>query len=124
MLIGSVPCRAGALADDSYLRALNRNRCRKVVAIAPASNRLRRTRLKRRRDAHTFGLFVIEKRSEDGRWPARSTRRTVRAAQDCAWDLLTREGGEVRVRQGQHIVAEGVSFRPSGVDGEPSATSD
>ena len=78
-----------------------------MVAITPASNRLRRARGNTRRDDHAFGLFVIEKKTEDGRWSARSTRRTVRAAENCAWDLLTREGGEVRVRQGRRVVAKG-----------------
>jgi hypothetical protein len=83
-----------------------------VVAITPASNRLRRTRGNTRRDDHVVGLFVIETKADDGRWSARSTRRTVRAAQDCAWDLLTREGGEVRVRQGRRVVAKGLGVEP------------
>jgi hypothetical protein len=80
-----------------------------VVGITPASNRLRRPRQRARRDDHAFGLFVIEKKAEEGHWSAVSSRRTVRAALDCAWDVLTREGGEVRVRQGRRIVADGVA---------------
>lgn len=78
------------------------------MPIAP--DRRRGARGNARRDDHAFGLFVIEKKTEDGRWTARSTLRTVRAARDYAWDLLTREGGEVRVRQGQRLVASGVSY--------------
>ena len=85
--------------------------------ITSAANRLRRTRRKARRDDHALGLFVIEKKAEDGRWCVISTRRTVRAAQDYAWDLLTREGVEVRVRQGRRIVAKGASCGPSDTDG-------
>ena len=69
----------------------------------------RRPRKSARRDDHAVGLFVIEKKADDGRWAASSTRRTVRAAQDCAWDLLTREGCEVRIRQGRRIIAKGIA---------------
>jgi len=85
-----------------------------VVAITPASNRLRRSRKNARRDDHAFGLFVVATKSEDGRWSARSTRCSARAAQDYAWDLLTRDGGEVRVRQGRRIVAKGAGCRLRG----------
>jgi hypothetical protein len=84
-----------------------------VAAITPTSNRLRRPRKDTRRDDHAFGLFLIEKKTEEGHWSVRSTRRTVRAAQDCAWDVLTCEGGEVRVRQGRHIIAEGSARTPT-----------
>lgn len=96
----------GGDARSSYCEAFNR--CHEVVAITPASNRLRRARGNTRRDDHAFGLFVVETKTKDGRWTARSTRRTARSAQDCAWDLLTREGGEVRIRRGRSVVARGL----------------
>lgn len=80
-----------------------------VVAINAASNRSSRSRRQLRRDEHAVGLFVVETKVGDGCWLSRSTRKTARAAQACAWDILTREGGEVRVRQGRDIVAEGVA---------------
>jgi len=60
-----------------------------------------------RENAHVVGLFVVETRGPDDRWTACSTRTTASAASACAWELLTREGGEVRIRQGSHVVAEG-----------------
>lgn len=80
-----------------------------MVAINAASNRSSRSRRQGRRDEHAVGLFVIETKVGDGYWHSHSTRKTARAAQACAWDILTREGGEVRVRQGRAIVAEGVA---------------
>ena len=87
-----------------------------MVAITryPASKKLRCSRGNTRRDDHTFGLFIVEKKAEVSSWSVRSTHRTVRAAEDRAWDLLTREGGEVRVRQGSRIVAQGAGYAPSG----------
>ena len=60
-----------------------------------------------RRDDHAFGLFVVETRTEGERWSIRSSRRDARSANDYAWEILTREGGAVRVRQGDRIVSEG-----------------
>lgn len=60
-----------------------------------------------RRDNHAFGLFVVETKAQGGRWSIRSSRCDARSAQDYAWKILTREGGAVRVRQGNRIVAEG-----------------
>ncbi len=79
------------------------------MANLPAFNGLHRAPRRARRDAHGVGLFVVEKKGEDGRWSASSTRRTARGAQDSAWRLLAREGGEVRVRHGRLVVAEGVA---------------
>lgn len=92
-----------------------------MVAITPASNKLRRARKKARRNDHAFGLFLIETKTEDGHWSARSTRSTVHAAEDCAWDLLTRESGEVRVRQGRRVIAKGAGEGPD-VSRRPSPT--
>ena len=103
--------RRGRFVEDNVrTRALNR--CHEVVAITPASTRLRRSRGKPRRDDHIVGLFVVEMKAEDGHWFARGTHRTVCAAQNRAWGLLTREGGEVRVRQGTRVVATGVGYAP------------
>lgn len=65
------------------------------------------------RDSHEVGLFVVEQKSEDGRWNARDSISTLKGAQERAWDLLTREGGEVRVRQGGEIVALGATYERS-----------
>jgi len=56
---------------------------------------------------------VIETKTADGHWSIRSSRRDARSAQECAWGILTREGGDVRVRQGMHIVAEGSTTKNS-----------
>jgi hypothetical protein len=56
-------------------------------------------------------LFVIETRGRDGHWLACSTRASERAALDCAWALLSRAGGDVRVRLGARVVAEGHRYR-------------
>jgi hypothetical protein len=68
-----------------------------------------------RRDDHAVGLFVIEKKADNGRWCVLSTRRTVWAAQNYAWEVLTREGGEVRVRQDARVVAKGAGCEASDV---------
>lgn len=67
-------------------------------------------RRRARRDDHTVGLFVIETIDEAGHWCVRSSCETDRAAFDYAWEVLSRVGGEVRVRQGVRIVAEGQRF--------------
>lgn len=85
------------------------------------SSSVRRARGKPRRDDHIFGIFVVETKPGSGRWFARSTHCTVRAAEDYAWKLLTREGGEVRVRQGRRIVATGAGYAPDVLLREPSA---
>lgn len=64
-----------------------------------------------RRDAHGEGIFVVEVKRGDGRWAVRNTRRTERAALDCAWELLSREGAEVRVCLGELVIAEGTACR-------------
>ena len=99
---------------------VSRERRHEAAVITSASNRLRRDRGKPRRDDHASGLFVIETKDEEGRWSARSTHRTVRAAEASAWALLTRVGGEVRVRQGSRIVANGTGYTS---DGTPPTTS-
>ena len=78
---------------------------------APAVTAGSRRVARRRPATHETGLFVVERR-EGRRWVARTTRQTLRGAQDCAWDLLTKEGGEVRVRQGRSIVARGAGVEP------------
>jgi hypothetical protein len=65
-----------------------------------------------RHGEHVTALFVIETRREGGRWTERITLGTIAAAQDYAWDLLTREGGEVRIRQGRRTIARGVACEP------------
>jgi hypothetical protein len=68
---------------------------------------------RRRSDVHGEGLFVVEAK-RGRRWTARSTLRSERTALNSARELLTREGGEVRVRQGRRMVAEGVACDPNG----------
>lgn len=117
-----MPCwtKAEARAVGQRPNCDARDRCHEVVAITAVSNKLRRTRGNTRRDDHTFGLFVIEKKADDGRWSACSTRRTARAALDCAWDLLTREDGEVRIRKGLHVVASGMGRAALGSSEQPA----
>jgi hypothetical protein len=59
------------------------------------------------------GLFIIETKGATGRWTARSSRSALKGAQDYAWELLTREGGEVRIRQGGRTIASGAGLTPS-----------
>lgn len=66
----------------------------------------------RQRDPHEVGLFSIEQKTEDDRWVMRETARSLKAAQERAWDLLTKEGGQVRVRQGGEVVAKGATCEP------------
>lgn len=47
-----------------------------------------------------------------GGWNTHDTRATLEAAEDLAWSLLTRHGGQWRVRHGDQTVASGVGYRP------------
>ena len=71
-----------------------------------------------------LGLVPFEIQSLDphpGRgWHTHDTRETLQAAEDLAWSLLTRHGGEWRVRHGSRTIARGAGYRP----GEPRFTYD
>jgi hypothetical protein len=53
-------------------------------------------------------------------WITLETRSTLEAAEDRAWEFLTRHGGEWRVRHGSRTIARGAGYRP----GEPRFTHD
>ena len=59
-------------------------------------------------------LFEIQSLGDRG-WHTHDTRTTLEAAEDLAWSLLTRHGGEWRVRYGSRTFARGAGYRP----GEP-----
>jgi len=68
-----------------------------------------------------LGLVPFEIQSFDDRsWCTHDTRTTLEAAEDLAWSLLTRHGGEWRVRHGNRTIARGAGYRP----GEPRFTHD
>lgn len=72
-----------------------------------------------------LGLVPFEIQSRDlgreGRgWSTHATRATLKAAEDLAWSLLTRHGGDWRVRQGDRTIASGAGYRP----GEPRFSHD
>jgi hypothetical protein len=50
------------------------------------------------------------------RWETHATRTTLEAAEDLAWSLLTRHGGDWRVLYGARTIASGAGYRP-GEDG-------
>jgi len=59
--------------------------------------------------------FEIQARDLSGKnrgWSTHATRTTLEAAEDLAWSLLTRHGGEWRVRHGDRTVAQGAGYRP------------
>ncbi len=55
--------------------------------------------------------FEIQKR-ETHDWQTQGTRETLEAAEDLTWSLLTRHGGEWRVRQGDQTIGRGSGYRP------------
>ena len=57
---------------------------------------------------------------EDRGWSTHATRETLEGAEDLAWSLLTRHGGEWRVRHGDRTIARGSGYRP----GEPRFSHD
>ena len=63
-----------------------------------------------------LGLVPYEIQSLDARipvgWRTHGTRTTIEAAEDLAWTLLTRHGGQWRVRHGSQIIAKGSGYRP------------
>lgn len=68
-----------------------------------------------------LGLVPFEIQSfEDRSWRTYDTRTTLEAAEDLAWSLLTRHGGDWRVRHGSRVIARGTGYRP----GEPSFNHD
>lgn len=79
-----------------------------------STNPTRRARGKAKRDDHEVGPFVVESKRRGGRWRVRSSLSTERSAGDYAWTLLSCEGGEVRVRKGASVVAEGLSCVDAG----------
>lgn len=71
-----------------------------------------------------LGLLPFEIQSCEPRpgrgWRTHATRATLEAAEDLAWSLLTRHGGDWRVRHGSRTIASGAGYRP----GEPSFSHD
>lgn len=49
---------------------------------------------------------------DDRAWRTQATRGSLKAAEDLAWLLLTRHGGQWRVRQGDRTIARGSGYRP------------
>jgi hypothetical protein len=63
-----------------------------------------------------LGLVPFEIQSFDSHgWRTLETRTTLETAEDLAWSLLTRHGGEWRVRHGSQTIGHGAGYRP----GEP-----
>ncbi len=56
--------------------------------------------------------FEIQSLDSDKRWSVHATRSTLEAAEDLAWALLTKHGGDWRVRHGSRTVARGAGYRP------------
>jgi hypothetical protein len=107
-----VTCSPGNLTVDMTTTEKSTAKTRAdtlAAAVNTTSDRPSRRRVSTRRDPHAIGLFVIETKNSRGRWTARSTRCSVETASDFAWELLAKEGGEVRVRRGRYIVAEGLA---------------
>ncbi len=70
-----------------------------------------------------LGLLPFEIQSlapQPGGWREHATRPTLEAAEDLAWELLCRHGGQWRVRQGNQTLASGAGYRP----GEPRFSHD
>lgn len=59
-----------------------------------------------------LGLVPFEIQSFDRQWHTHDTRHTLEAAEDLAWSLLTRHGGDWRVRHGSQVIARGSGYRP------------
>lgn len=58
--------------------------------------------------------FEIQSRPKyaDLGWCTHATRPTLEAAEDLVWSLLTRHGGQWRVRQGSRTIGRGAGYRP------------
>lgn len=72
-----------------------------------------------------LGLVAFEIQSRDlslknRGWSTQGTRPTLEAAEDLAWSLLTRHGGEWRVCQGDRTIGRGSGYR----SGEPRFSHD
>jgi hypothetical protein len=66
-----------------------------------------------------LGIVSYEVQSRDlssrpDRWETHAARSTLEAAEDLAWSLLTRHGGDWRVRRGERTIARGTGYRPGG----------
>lgn len=56
--------------------------------------------------------FVIQSLDPPpGGWNTHATRATLETAEDLAWSLLTRHGGQWRVRHGDRTIASGAGYR-------------
>lgn len=64
--------------------------------------------------------FEIQSRDDDYSWRTHATSRTLEAAEDLAWSLLTRHGGDWRVLHGSRVIGRGFGYRP----GEPRFSHD
>ena len=69
----------------------------------------------------SFVPFDVQSRDrDDNSWNTHAQRSSLEDAEDLAWSLLTRHGGDWRVRQGERTVAKGFGYRP----GEPGQSHD
>ena len=59
-----------------------------------------------------LGLVPFEIQSFDKGWHTHGTRMALDLAEDLAWSLLTRHGGEWRVLHGNRVIGRGVGYRP------------
>jgi len=57
-----------------------------------------------------FTPYEIQSRDSSG-WGTNATRQTIEEAEELAWSLLTRHGGQWRVRQGNRTIASGSGYR-------------
>lgn len=65
--------------------------------------------------------FEVQERERGGnRWATHAARHTLEAAEDLAWTLLTRHGGDWRVILGDRTLGRGFGYRP----GEPGSSHD
>ena len=62
-----------------------------------------------------YEIQARDRGSKIHRWETHATRQTLEAAEDVAWSLLTRHGGDWRVRYGNRTIGSGAGYRP----GEP-----
>jgi hypothetical protein len=65
-------------------------------------------------------MFEIQSFERPRGWRTHGTRPTLEAAEDLAWSLLTRHGGDWRVQHGSQTIGRGAGYRP----GEPRFTHD
>jgi hypothetical protein len=109
--------RRSARSFAGEIRKLARGRATWFLS-RPEAARLLATILKSTPEKLGIVPYAVQSRSRESsssgtyRWETHATRTTLEAAEDLAWSLLTRHGGDWRVRYGERTIASGAGYRP------------